>query len=168
MLAKGQNLFLREFVDADALFIVELLNSPGWIKFIGDRNVHSEMDALSYLHNGPMKTYALSGFGFWCVCLNETSDAIGMCGFIQRDYLPAPDLGFAFLPQHLGKGFGFESAMLSIDLAKNKFAINSLVAITDHENIASIRLLEKLGFVDAGNVIPPDTEEILLLMKKTL
>ena len=73
MLAKGQNLFLREFVDADALFIVELLNSRGWIKFIGDRNVHSEMDALSYLHNGPMKTYALSGFGFWCVCFIRCS-----------------------------------------------------------------------------------------------
>ncbi|HQF29116.1 MAG TPA: GNAT family N-acetyltransferase [Bacteroidia bacterium] len=168
MLISGENLFLREFILSDAPFIVELLNTPGWIKFIGDRNVHSVEDAIKYLQNGPLKTYSDSGYGFWCVCLNTTNEAVGMCGFIQRDYLPAPDLGFAFLTPYISKGFGYESALLSIELAKKKFNISSLVAITDPVNARSIKLLNRLGFVDAGNVVPPNTEESLLLMKLAL
>jgi RimJ/RimL family protein N-acetyltransferase len=168
MLISGENLFLREFNLSDASFIVDLLNSPGWLKFIGDRNVHSVEDATMYLQNGPIKTYSDSGFGFWCVCLNTTNEPVGMCGFIQRDYLPAPDLGFAFLPQFISKGFGYESALLSIRLANEKFNISCLVAITDPLNIRSIKLLNRLGFVDAGNVIPPNTDENLLLLKLEL
>lgn len=168
MLISGENLFLREFNLSDASFIVDLLNSPGWLKFIGDRNVHSLEDAIKYLQNGPLNTYSVSGFGFWCVCLNTTSEPIGMCGFIQRDYLPAPDLGFAFLTPYISKGLGYESAQLSIQLAKRKFKVLNLVAITDPLNTRSIKLLNRLGFVVAGNVVPPNTEENLLLMKLDL
>jgi len=64
MLISGESLFLREFNLSDASFIVELLNSPGWIEFIGDRNVHSVDDAILYLQNGPLKSYSSTGYGF--------------------------------------------------------------------------------------------------------
>ena len=41
----------------DTEFIIQLLNSPGWLKFIGDRNVKTEDDAKAYLENGPLTSY---------------------------------------------------------------------------------------------------------------
>ena len=168
MLISGESLFLREFNLSDASFIVELLNSPGWIEFIGDRNVHSVDDAILYLQNGPLKSYSSTGYGFWCVCLKSSSEAVGMCGFIKRDYLPAPDLGFAFLPSFISKGLGFESAHLSLLLAKEKYSIESLVAITDPLNTRSIKLLNRLGFIDSGTIVPPGTNETLSLLSLSL
>lgn len=167
-LISGENLFLREYAEEDAGFIMELLNSPGWIEFIGNRNINSIDDALNYLKNGPIKSYADCGYGFWCVCLNDSDRAIGMCGFIRRDYLSAPDLGFAFLPEFFAKGFAYESASLAINLASHKFYFKVLVAITDHHNVRSIKLLNRLGFVDDGTIIPPGTDENLLQMKLTI
>ena len=56
-------LTLRPFTNADAGFIVELVNTPGWLEFIGDRNIHTEEDAINYLQNGPIKSYQQNGFG---------------------------------------------------------------------------------------------------------
>ena len=58
-----ERLALREFTFDDTAFIVELVNSPGWIRFIGDRNIKTEEQAKTYLENGPLKSYAQHGFG---------------------------------------------------------------------------------------------------------
>jgi len=49
-----ERLILREFTLADANFIIELVNTPGWLRFIGDRNIKIEEQAKEYLRNGPM------------------------------------------------------------------------------------------------------------------
>lgn len=48
---------------ADAPFIVELLNSPNWLQYIGDRSIKTVTDAQSYLLHGPLLSYVVSGFG---------------------------------------------------------------------------------------------------------
>ena len=47
----------------DVLFIFELLNSPSWLKYIGDRGIKNLEDANNYIVNGPMKSYEAHGFG---------------------------------------------------------------------------------------------------------
>ncbi|MBL7866238.1 MAG: RimJ/RimL family protein N-acetyltransferase, partial [Cyclobacteriaceae bacterium] len=64
-------LVLARFVHEDAAFIVTLLNSPGWLKYIGDRHVHTPTDAVAYLDQGPMKSYRENGFGLLRVSLRE-------------------------------------------------------------------------------------------------
>ena len=93
-----ERLLLREFTEDDAAFIVELLNSPGWIQYIGDRNIKTEEQAREYLNNGPLKSYRQNGFGLYMVEKKDDHTPIGMCGIIKRDTLNNPDIGFAFLP----------------------------------------------------------------------
>ena len=50
-------LFIRELKLTDFQFILELLNSPGWLQYIGDRGVNNEEQAKLYLQNGPLKSY---------------------------------------------------------------------------------------------------------------
>lgn len=140
-----ERLLLNEFAETDTAFILELLNTKGWIEFIGDRGIKSEEDARNYLVNGPMASYAKNGFGLWRVDLKSTGGAIGMCGLIKRDTLEDIDIGFAFLPEFSGQGFAFEAAQACMDYAKEKLELKRVVAITVPSNQSSIRLLEKLG-----------------------
>jgi len=67
MLFESPNLYYREFDTCDAAFILELLNTPGWLQFIGDRNIRNLEDAHNYLLNGPLLSYKGNGYGAWLV-----------------------------------------------------------------------------------------------------
>jgi RimJ/RimL family protein N-acetyltransferase len=130
----------------DCPFIIDLLNTPGWLQFIGDRNVHNEEQAQVYLTKGPIKSYKEFGFGLMKVSLTETNQSIGMCGLLKREALPYPDLGFAFLPQFNGQGFALEAAKTIVQHAREELSIQTILAITLPINTRSIQLLEKLKF----------------------
>ena len=130
----------------DATFITKLVNSPGWLQYIGDRNVRSVEDAQRYLENGPLKSYAQWGFGLFRVALKTTQTAIGICGLIKRDGLEDIDLGFALLPAYAGKGYAYEAAEAVMAYAQHHLHLQRLVAITLVDNAASLKLLQKLGF----------------------
>ena len=97
MQIQTERLVLRPFILSDANFILELLNEPSFIQNIGDRGVRTISDAERYLENGPISSYAKNGFGLLAVTLNETGEAIGMCGLIKREALEDVDIGYAFL-----------------------------------------------------------------------
>lgn len=156
-----ERLSIREFTTADAGFILTLLNTPGWLRYIGDRNVHSEQDAVKYLENGPMKSYNDNGYGLWMVSLKENNEPIGMCGLIKRDYLEYTDIGFAFLPEYAGKGYATESAQATLHYAQNTLSLPAIAAITLPINNSSIRLLEKLGLRNQ-RTIEMNGEQLLL------
>src|ERR1043165_5531413 len=101
-------LALREINPEDAGFILELLNTPSWKRFIGDRGVKTVAEATDFIKNRLMKSYEELGFGFYLVHLKEKNISAGICGMIKRDALEDIDLGFAFLPEHEGKGYGKE------------------------------------------------------------
>lgn len=139
-------LILRPFQLSDAPFIIELLNSEGWIRYIGDRNIKTREQAEQYLLNGPFKSYETNGFGLSLVALKESREPIGMCGLIRRDTLPHVDLGFAFLPRHIGAGYGYEIAKATLNHGFEVLNLPKVVAITLPDNLRSILLLKKLGF----------------------
>lgn len=137
---------LRELAAADAPFILALLNEPSFIQNIGDRGVRTLEDARAYIENGPLTSYARFGFGLYLVELIESGESIGICGILQRDALPDPDLGFAFLPAHWNRGYAVESASAVRHYARAELGLGRLLAITNPANAGSIRVLEKLGF----------------------
>ena len=104
-----ERLFLREFNTGDAGFILELLNNPSWIKYIGDKNIRHVNDAQNYILNGPIKSYQTHGFGLYLVAVKEKEKPIGMCGLIKRDGLENVDIGFALMPEYAGNGYAFSS-----------------------------------------------------------
>lgn len=138
-------LALRRLTPADAAFILELLNEPAWLRFIGDRGVHSLADAEGYIRKGPLVSYAQHGFGLWLVRRKADEAALGICGLTKRDTLVDVDVGFAILHKFHGQGYASECAAATLDFARNALGLKRLVAITSPDNATSIRLLEKLG-----------------------
>jgi len=163
-----ERLFIREFTEDDTDFIIDLLNSPGWLEFIGDRNVKNSEQASEYLKNGPIKSYKENGYGLSMVVLKESNKPIGMCGIINRDYLENPDIGFAFLPEYEGRGYAFEAAAGTIKHAKENYQISTVLAITVPANKRSINLLEKIGLRFVKYITTPNDSEELMLFSNNL
>jgi RimJ/RimL family protein N-acetyltransferase len=158
-----ERLRLREFTLNDAQFIIELLNSPGWLRFIGDRNVKTEQQAIDYLENGPLKSYRENGFGLSLVEKKSDNVAIGMCGILRRDNLDNPDLGFAFLPEFSGNGYAYEITLATLMYTMSTLKIPKVWAITVGDNEKSIGLLEKLGFSFLNTISSADGKSELRL-----
>lgn len=143
-------LVLQELDAQDAHFILALLNTPGFLAFIGDRGVRSVPDALRYLAQGPCASYASHGFGLWKVRLRATGQVVGMSGLVRRESLPHADLGYAFLPEHSGQGLACEAGAAVLRHAFGKLDMGTVLAIVQPGNAGSIRVLEKLGFLATG------------------
>ena len=142
---ESDRLRLRWLNTDDAPFIVELLNDPGWLEFIGDKGVRTVEDARNYIEKGPAASYAEFGFGLNLTELKESGTPIGICGLIQRDVLEDVDVGFAILPQYRGQGYAREATAAVIAHGHTAFGLTRIVAITTPDNINSIRVLEKVG-----------------------
>jgi len=140
-----ERLVLRQFSIDDAQFIFELLNEPSFIQNIGDRGIRTLDDARSYILRVPIASYEQNGFGLYLVVSKETGESIGMCGLIKRDTLEDVDIGYAYLPRFWSKGYAVEAALAVKEYARDVVGLKRLVAITDPENQASIRVLEKIG-----------------------
>lgn len=143
---------IRPIVTSDADFVLALHLSPGWLAYIGDRGVRDLETAQRYIQDGPLRSYAQHGFGLWVVVLKKTGTPIGLCGLLKRDYLDVPDLGFAFLPEFQKMGYGFEAASAVLGYAERELGLGRILATTLPHNIASIHLLEKLGFRFRSNL----------------
>jgi ribosomal-protein-alanine N-acetyltransferase len=159
-----ERLTLREFKREDAVFIKDLLNTEGWLKYIGQRNVNNEKQAIEFIDGRLRPSYTEHGFGFYCVELKATKEKMGMCGLVKREGLENLDLGFAFLPEYFGKGYAFESCQSVLLFAKNELRLKVLNAITLRNNKSSIALLERLRFQFERNVVLND-EELMLFRK---
>ena len=146
IVCQTQRLKIRHFNNDDAEFIIKLLNEPSFIENIADKGVRNKQDAIRYLQDGPIASYQKFGFGMSMVELNESGNAIGMCGLLKREELEDVDIGYAFLPEYTGKGFAKEAALSVLQNARDQHRLSRVVAITAIDNQASIRLLEKIGF----------------------
>lgn len=168
-IVKTQRLIISKVTLKDAPFFLELMNTPSWLKYIGDRKIRTIEDAENNLKNGILKSYATSGYGFYKVAQKSDSQkTIGIAGLVKRKELEHTDIGFGFLPEFEGKGFGYESSVAIMELAKNNFNLCKISAITDPENKSSIHLLEKLGLSFQKRIKPFDDNKELLLFTKDL
>ena len=185
-----ERLILREITVDDAAFALDLLNQPSFIKYIGDRGVRDLEQSRDFIENRYRKSYRDHGYGLYVVELKkpvshaekkesekvrkregETENPqsairfpqpIGICGFVRRDTLPAPDVGFAFLPQFEKKGYGFESATALMTYGREVLNFERVLAITSLDNESSGRLLKKLGFTLDEIIDTPEGERLNL------
>jgi ribosomal-protein-alanine N-acetyltransferase len=168
IIASTPRLMIRRLAIEDAPFIVELLNEPSFLRFIGDRGVRTDDDARAYLAAGPLQSYADHGFGLCLVLLADSDTRIGICGLLRRAELDDAELGFALLPQFGGAGYAREAASAVLEHARVDLALTRVLAIVQPGNATSIRVLEGLGFSREQEIERGDDRASLLLYGRTL
>ncbi|WCO01916.1 GNAT family N-acetyltransferase [Psychroserpens ponticola] len=169
IIAETNRLILSKITVEDASFLLELMNTPGWLKYNGDRNVKNLEQAITHVKNNQLKCYENHGFGYYKIQLkDEDLKTIGTSGLLKRDNLEHVDIGFSLLPEYHSKGYGFETATEIMNLAKNTFNLKTISAITLPINQPSINLLEKLGLSYQKTIKPFEDNKELLLFAKDL
>jgi RimJ/RimL family protein N-acetyltransferase len=156
---RTDRLNLRYITAGDALFIKALFNEPAFIANIGDRQIRHERDAVDFIKSKFFKSYAENGYGPFAVELKSDQTPIGFCGLFKRDIFRYPDLGYAFLSRYWSRGYALEAADGVLGYAQQDLRLQKLIAITSSENIASIKVLEKLGFVNINAVFMAGYED---------
>jgi RimJ/RimL family protein N-acetyltransferase len=122
--------------------MLELVNTEGWLKYIGDRKVHTVTDAEAYIQrilDNPLYFYHV-------IEMNDTTDPVGIISFLKRDDQKYFDLGFALLPAYEGQGIASEAANKYLTTIQSQQEFENIIAICVPENLKSISVLKKLGF----------------------
>jgi RimJ/RimL family protein N-acetyltransferase len=140
-----ERLILRELTEEDAPFMLALLNSRGFIEGIADRGVRTVEEAAGYTRDRVMASYAEHGFGMWGVVPKGEAEPVGLAGLVKRDVLEHVDIGYAFLEHVWGRGYAQEAAAAVLKHAREALGLETIVAITNLDNAASQRVLEKIG-----------------------
>lgn len=104
----------------------------------------------------------------WLVLRTEDGEPIGICGLLKRDGLDDVDLGFAYRPPYWRQGFAVEAGEAVLDLARTRFRLERVVAITQGDNAGSIAVLRRLGFAFERLVQLPGDDTSLQLLARSL
>lgn len=137
---------LRLPTEGDAVFIQSLYNTEGFLRFVGDKHIRSRGDAVEYIRNNMLVMREAKSVCLLVVESKSDSKQLGVCGLIKRDELDAYDIGYGFMPDSFGQGYGLEAGQAVVEYARQRSDIEELVAITSSDNEASKSLLNRLGF----------------------
>lgn len=135
---------LRLFTHDDLQVMFKLGSDPDVIKY-ADTPVRDLDEARERLEQGPLSDYEKYGYGRFAVELKETGKVIGFCGIKYLPEIDLPEVGYRYLKEYWGRGIGTEAAKACVEFARDDLKIKKLVALIIPENIASIKLAEKLG-----------------------
>lgn len=149
-------LILRDVEPADAPFILELYNTPDFLRFIGDRQVSDLGKAEDYIRERLIRSYDVNGYGLYVMTLKTTGQSIGICGLVKRPEHTDPDIGFSVLPDYYRQGYTLEAASAVLEYARSELKLNKILGLVHPENQASIGLLKKIGIPDELILISPN------------
>jgi RimJ/RimL family protein N-acetyltransferase len=146
-----ERLVLRQFGSGDVDAHAATLGDEEVMRHIGGKPINRE-DSWRRLLSG-IGMWSLIGMGPWAVELKADGRMIGHCGFFQfeRDMSPSirgePEMGWIFDRSVHGQGIAFEACQAALKWAENALAAASYPAIIDLDNLPSMKLAERLGFV---------------------
>jgi RimJ/RimL family protein N-acetyltransferase len=148
---ESARLRLRWLCAADAPFILELLTEREFLANVGERGVHDPQGAARYVAEARLG-YGRLGFGLYAMEDKKSGTALGLCGLLRRDSHPDVELGFAVLARARGQGYALEAAAATRAFGHRGLGLARLVALTAPDNGASMHILTRIGFSDAGLV----------------
>lgn len=136
-------LLLRELHPNDAEQFYQLNQNPNVVKYTGNSAFNSMEEATHFLEN--YQDYQKNGYGRWAVMDKSNSVFLGWCGLKYNKEVDETDIGFRFFEHYWNKGYATESAKACIDYGFEKLYLKTIIGRAMHENVASIKVLEKIG-----------------------
>lgn len=150
MVVETARLILREFVLSDAKDLLALNADPEVLRYTGDAPFRDQKEAEEFLLH--YNHYEMYQYGRWAVINKVSNEFLGWCGIKYHPETNEVDLGFRFKKQFWGMGYAFESAEGVIKYGANILKLKRLIARVETRNVASIKLIEKLGFTLVQNI----------------
>lgn len=153
-----ERLILREVEYTDGPFILELYNTPDFIRFIGNRQISDLQKANDYIRDKLIRSYEVNGYGLYVMIIKSSGESIGICGLVKRAEHSPPDIGFSVLPVHYRQGYTFEAAGAVLNYARNELKLEKILGLVHPENQASVSLLKKIGIAEENIKLTPNED----------
>lgn len=147
IVVETERLILRTIEDGDAELQDRLLNTPAVMARLGGVKELHEIEAK---HAKARAMYAQEGFGFLMMIEKATGELVGHCGMKRVDNPLAKnqgdhEIGWLVREDRWRRGYAEEAMRGLIDWAFGRIGAPHLVALTSEANVASWKLMEKLG-----------------------
>jgi RimJ/RimL family protein N-acetyltransferase len=140
-----------------------LVQDPHVSRYLLDGQVHPREWSEERLR-ASLSLFDRRGVGLWLAFDKQTGVLVGFCGFLEIPPVhPEPQLVYALFERYTGSGLALEMAHTSITEARRHSGFNTIVASVDEANLASMRVLEKLGF-QTGSVSNGSFGNVFLLL----
>lgn len=145
-----ERLILREMLPDDAKGMFELDSNPKVHKYLGSKPIKTIEESQKMIDN-VRNQYINQGIGRWATIEKATDDFIGWSGLklnfekTINNHINFYDIGYRFMPRYWGKGYATESAIATLDYAFKTMKIETVVGMAEVENIASKKVLQKIG-----------------------
>ncbi|USD36152.1 GNAT family N-acetyltransferase [Ferrimonas sp. SCSIO 43195] len=166
MILDTERLRIRKLTVDDAPFYLSLLNQQSFIDGIHDKGVRTLEQAQEHLRQGPMASYQDHGFGMYHLSLKSNGTPVGIAGLLQRDGLDHPDIGYAISDTYFGLGLATEACEAIMIYGQQALGLGTILGVVAEDNLASRRILDKLGLESQGSIELPPGEELLLYQPK--
>ena len=144
-----ERLLFRAFGTEDAPLIYSLNIHPEVVKYVHELPVTDITSAEENLQR-ILSQYKEYGYGRWAVFTKDNNEFIGWCGLKYRPERNETDLGYRFIPQYWGKGYATEASKASIRYGFETLQLRQINAMAHVENLASLKVLEKIGMQFIG------------------
>ncbi len=135
---------LEPVTAADLPVLHAMLTDPVVRRYLCDDQVIPLTQTVEILETA-LESFAKHRYGLWLVYPEEQPEPVGIAGLYTFFAEPQPQLLYALLPRYQGQGFATEAARRIIRYAFAQLGYPYLVASCDPPNVASVRLMERLG-----------------------
>lgn len=159
-----QRCYLRETMQEDVDAFYHIYKEPEITRYT-DALYESKISERAYIREYTEKIYHYFEFGIWTVVWKETGEVIGRAGLNVREGYDLPELGYVIGVPWQGKGVAYEVCKAILEYAKAEFGFDRVMTLIQKENLASVRLAEKLGFEEQERLMMHDREFLVLMNK---
>lgn len=166
IILETKRLVLRKWTNADCDALFEILRDARVAQFIADGKPFTREEVIEFLA-WTEKYERENGFCRWKVIEKASGATVGSCGFARPFDLDEIELGFLFAPNRWGRGYATEIAAAAVDYGFKKLGFHEIIAMTDVENTASQKVLEKIGFASRGIEAIGGEESLVFIKKKS-
>ncbi|MDC1327201.1 GNAT family N-acetyltransferase [Ulvibacter sp.] len=143
---ESERLLLRQFSLNDIEAVYQFNSNVELHRYTGDEIINSRQRAEQIIKDIWLKDYTNYGYGRWALIYKPENKIIGFAGLKYLAEIGETDIGYRILPQYWGKGLVSEIAKKIIPYGFNELNLKRIIGITMPENIASCKVLEKIGF----------------------
>jgi [ribosomal protein S5]-alanine N-acetyltransferase len=146
-------LVLRPIVVDDATALHRISNEPAVRRYLWDDEPVQKVTIRNMISDSGVM-FADKGIGLFGVRRRGTGNLIGLCGFVQLEGMEEPELAYELTQSVWGQGLATEMSRVCLRHAFEEEGLERVIAGADPENVASQRVIEKLGMNSVGHLNP--------------
>jgi ribosomal-protein-alanine N-acetyltransferase len=146
-------LLLRPIAADDAAALHRISNEPDVRRYLWD-DEPIEKETIRGFVSRSTRMFSEEGIGLFGIRRRGGESLIGFCGFVRLSGIKEPELAFELTRSAWGEGLATEASIACLRYAFERAALERVIAGADAENVASRRVIEKLGMRFVGGMNP--------------